>query len=221
MKRLRMLAGCFGPGTNTAASAAPPNLSGQPPVLLIHGFKDDARKMERLRCHLEAQGFRAFSVTLRPSLGQVGLEELGAQVAAFVDQTFGSGEPLDLVGFSMGGLVARYYVQQLGGVDRVRRLVTLASPHRGTLLAWCIPNPGCRQMRPGSKFLRSLDADRDWLRRVEVTSLLTPLDLMIVPSWSSRMDGARNLTKWVLAHPLMVSQRACLEAVVEVLGARA
>jgi triacylglycerol lipase len=187
------------------------------PVLLIHGFKDDARKMEPLRRHLQSRGLRAESIHLKPNLGQARLEELGAQVAAFVQLHFGPDAPLDVVGFSMGGLVARYYVQRLGGVDRVRRLVTLASPHQGTLLAWCIPNPGCRQMRPGSAFLRDLNADQSWMQRVETTSVWTPLDLMILPAWSSELQGARNIRKWVLAHPLMVLQRKALETVAAVL----
>jgi triacylglycerol lipase len=181
------------------------------PVLLIHGFKDDARKMEPLRRHLESRGFHAEAVTLSPSLGQASLEELAEQVDRFARERFGPSGAMDLVGFSMGGLVARYYVQKLGGMDRVRRLVTVASPHHGTLLAWCVPNPGCRQMRPDSAFLKDLNADQDWLRRVEVTSIWTPLDLMILPASSSRVEGARNIRKWVLAHPLMVLQRSCLE----------
>jgi triacylglycerol lipase len=188
------------------------------PVLLIHGFKDDAQKMEPLRRHLESRGFPAEAVTLRPSLGQASLEELAEQVAGFARERFGPSGPMDVVGFSMGGLVARYYVQKLGGADRVRRLVTVASPHHGTLLAWCVPNSGGRQMRPGSAFLRDLNADQDWLRRVEVTSIWTPLDLMILPASSSRLEGARNIRKWVLAHPLMVLQRSCLESVTTALG---
>ena len=187
------------------------------PVLLIHGFKDDARKMEKLRRHLESHGFHAEAVNLRPSLGQAGMEELAAQVAEFAEERFGPFAAMDVVGFSMGGLVARYYVQKLGGADRVRRLITLASPHHGTLLAWCIPNPGCRQMRPGSAFLRELNADQEWLQRVEVTSFWTPLDLMILPASSSRLEGATNLRKWVLAHPMLVSQRSCIQSVTSAL----
>jgi len=51
---------------------------------------------------------------------------LGQQVANYVAATFAP-KPFDLVGFSMGGIVSRYYVQRLGGIDRVQRFITLAS----------------------------------------------------------------------------------------------
>ncbi len=41
-------------------------------------------------------------------------------------------ERIDLVGHSEGGLIGRYYVQKLNGAHRVRHLVTLGTPHRGT-----------------------------------------------------------------------------------------
>jgi len=43
--------------------------------------------------------------------------------------------PIYLVAHSAGGLVARYYVQMLGGSHYCDGLVTLATPHRGTWLA--------------------------------------------------------------------------------------
>lgn len=36
-----------------------------------------------------------------------------------------------LVCHSMGGLVARYFLEKLGGADITRRLITIATPHRG------------------------------------------------------------------------------------------
>ena len=55
----------------------------------------------------------------------------------------------------MGGLVARYYVQRLGGDVRVHTLVTLGTPHGGTLPARLFPHPLVRQLRPGSDVVPS------------------------------------------------------------------
>jgi triacylglycerol lipase len=191
-----------------AAAAAP-----RPPVLLIHGMKEDARKMEPLARYLRAHGREVYTTSLRPSLGQVGLDELAGQLDTYVRETFAPGERFDLVGFSMGGLVSRYYVQRLGGLERVHRFVTISSPHQGSVLAWLIPNPGARQMRPGSAFLRDLDRDADQLQRVGFTSLWTPLDLIIVPAHNSIVPGADSRRLWCLGHPLMVFQPSCKEAV--------
>src|SRR5690606_41822734 len=40
-----------------------------------------------------------------------------------------------LIAHSMGGLVARYYLEVLGGWDSCRALITFGTPHRGSLNA--------------------------------------------------------------------------------------
>ena len=202
-----LLAAVF-PHPMTAAAEAPRH-----PVLLIHGFKDDARKMEPLARYLRAQGWYARTMSFRPSWGQKGLDVLAGQVAEYIGENYRPGQKIDLVAFSMGGLVTRYYLQRLGGLDRVQRYVTLSAPHHGTLLAYLLPNEGCRQMRFGSAFLRDLDRDADRLARLDFTSFWTPLDTIIVPARSSVMPQARNERMGIAAHPLMVWQPAMHRAV--------
>jgi triacylglycerol lipase len=168
--------------------------------------------------HLSAAGWEAHSVNVLPSWGQLGLDELAGQLAGHVERLVAPGQRVDLVGFSMGGLVCRYYLQRMGGLDRVDRFVSVAAPHHGSMLAWLIPNRGCRQMRPGSEFLRDLASDADRLGKIQFTSLWTPFDLTIVPATSSLMPVGENLGMWVIAHPLMVWQRGCIQAVERALG---
>ena len=183
------------------------------PVLLIHGIKDDARKMEPMARYLRARGWDAKTMSYRPSWGQKGLDVLAGQVAKFVDENYAPGARIDLVAFSMGGLVTRYYLQRLGGLERVRRYVTLSAPHHGTLLAYLLPNAGCRQMRFGSAFLRDLASDADRLAQLDFTSFWTPLDAIIVPARSSIMPQARNECMVIALHPLMVWQPSVQRAV--------
>lgn len=63
---------------------------------------------------------------------------------------------VDIIGWSMGGLVARYYMKNLGGAAKVRQLVTLGTPHRGTNVAWLWFTKSCVDMRPGSALINSL-----------------------------------------------------------------
>ena len=115
------------------------------PVLLIHGINDTARSMEPLARSLRARGWDVKTMSYRPNWGQKGIEMLAAQVAQFIDANYAPGQKIDLVAFSLGGIVTRYYLQRLGGLGRVQRYVTLSTPHHGTLLAYLIPNAGCRQ----------------------------------------------------------------------------
>ena len=192
----------------SATETAPRN-----PVLLIHGIKDDARKMEPMARSLRAQGWEAKTMSFKPSWGQKGLDVLAGQVAQFIGENYAPEEKIDLVAFSMGGLVTRYYLQRLGGLERVQRYVTLSTPHHGTLLAYLLPNAGCRQMRPGSAFLRDLASDADRLAALDFTSFWTPLDTIIVPAHSSIMPQARNERMVIALHPLMVWQPSAQRAV--------
>jgi triacylglycerol lipase len=74
----------------------------------------------------------------------------------------------------MGGLVSRYYLQRLGGIHRVRKFVTIATPHRGTWTGFLRANPGARDMRPGSAFLRDLNRDVEMLDGISFTSIWSP-----------------------------------------------
>ena len=71
---------------------------------------------------------------------------------------------VDVVGHSMGGLVATYALKRLDSRRRIRRVVTLGTPHRGTPLALAGAlvfgafSRAIWQMLPGSAFLRELEA---------------------------------------------------------------
>ncbi|MEQ1852122.1 MAG: alpha/beta fold hydrolase [Chthoniobacteraceae bacterium] len=188
----------------------------RPPVLLVHGIFSTARDMERLARHLRSRGHEVHVPTLTPNGGQAPLEDLARQLAQYAEREF-RGRRFDLVGFSMGGLVSRYYLQRLGGGDRVNRFVTLAAPHHGTRMARLGKLPGWVQMRPGSEFLDDLARDADSLRGIPFTSFYTPLDTIIVPARSSEMPQARNVRIWAVMHPSLILEMRCIRAVAHAL----
>jgi triacylglycerol lipase len=181
-------------------------------VILVHGIHSSGEDMTRLAQHLRSQGRPVFVPTLAPNGGQAKLEDLAQQLADYAAREVPRGK-FDLVGFSMGGLVTRYYIQRLGGVDRVEHFVTMAAPHHGTAMAKLTRRPGSLQMRRGSDFLRDLATDADTLRRVKFTSFYTPLDTIIVPARSSEMPQAKNVRMWASMHPSWVLEKRCIRAV--------
>jgi triacylglycerol lipase len=187
-------------------------------VLLIHGIDDTEALFQTMRPFLESHGRAVYCLNLTPNNGAAGLEVLARQIAAYVETTFENKEMFDLVAFSMGGIVARYYVQRLGGLQRVRRLVTISSPHNGTRVAFLRWNDGARQMRPGSAFLCDLNRDAHVLDRIGFTSIWTPFDLMIVPASSSVLPAGRTIRVNVGAHALMVRNRRVLKLVADALS---
>jgi triacylglycerol lipase len=210
MKLVAWLAGAL---THWDGPAGPPNPDATP-VILVHGIYSSAADMTRIANQLRKTGRKVFTPSLEPANGSATLDTLAAQLAAFADREVPDGK-FDLVGFSMGGLVSRYYVQRLGGLDRVGRFVTLATPHNGTVMAHLFRGAGHLQMRPGSSFLRDLDADADVLKRVGFTSLYTPLDTIIVPAKSSEQFAATNIKVWGVMHPSFVLEKRCINAVAD------
>ena len=189
------------------------------PVLLVHGMWKSHTAFNHLSRFLRARGFQVHALDLVPSDGGLGLEKLGEQVAAYVETHLPAAVPLDLVGFSMGGVVSRYYVQRLGGLARVRRLVTVSAPHHGTAAAYLSNKPGSVQMRPNSPLLAELNRDIAMLERIDVTSIWTPLDLIIVPPESSRLPLGREVLVAAPLHGLMIHDPRALRAVTEALSA--
>ncbi len=190
------------------------------PVLLVHGIWDTGAKLAPMARALEAAGApRAHAMTLSKNDGSVPLVELAAEVAAAAEAL---GPRIDLVGFSMGALISRTYVQQLGGRGRVRRFVSISGPHAGTRAALLARSSlaGVRDMRPGSELLRSLAQDAEPWGEVEVHTMWTPLDLMILPPRSSILPAARSDRAIPVAlHRWIVTDRRALDHVASLLSA--
>jgi triacylglycerol lipase len=105
-------------------------------------------------------------------------------------------ERIHLIGHSMGGLIARYYVQRLGGDERVHTLVTLGTPHEGTRPAYLVPARLARQLRPDSDLIEELRAPAPGCR-TRFVGVWSDLDQLIVPQRAARVDHpdleARNV----------------------------
>ena len=198
-------------------SSSKPQASPRNPILLVHGLTDTSHKMRKIASHLRGLGWKVYDINLTPNSGDAKLEVLAQQVADLVELTFPSDQPLDLLGFSMGGLVSRYYIQRLGGIDRVQRFISISSPHNGTVAAYFTTRAGCVQMRPNHQFIKDLNRDVDLLDRIAVTSIWTPFDLMILPARSSQLGVGTDISLPVLSHVQMVFDRRILNAISEAL----
>ncbi len=191
--------------TMTSPATAGPDPASVPTrqVILVHGIYDTAWTLRKLERRLTEAGFTVHVTPFKPNNGSVPLEESARQIAARIEAAVPPGTPISLVGFSMGGLIARYYVQRLADPSQVETLVTIASPHHGTWLAWFGLHQAVRQMRPGSEFLEELDSDVGKFSSIRWVTIRTPLDLMILPSVSTKLDWAENHSYPVLMHPLI------------------
>jgi triacylglycerol esterase/lipase EstA (alpha/beta hydrolase family) len=97
-------------------------------VVLVHGFLASAGVFRPLRRRLEREaGARVASFTHAPG---VGIRRIARRLAEVVERFPGSAR-VTIVGHSLGGVVARWYVQEMGGHARVSQTISLGSPFGG------------------------------------------------------------------------------------------
>ncbi|HUZ43658.1 MAG TPA: alpha/beta fold hydrolase [Acidimicrobiales bacterium] len=121
------------------------------PVLLIHGYGHNHSGWWVLRSHLKAAGFgtvETFDYSPVPRDIPSTARRLGDAVERLRRRT--GADKVHIVGHSLGGLLARWYVQELDGADSVDTVVTLGTPHEGTWAAWVAPGRTAAELRPGS-----------------------------------------------------------------------
>lgn len=184
----------------------------QAPVILVHGFWNTHRYLHCLAKRLRKKGWQVHSdFDLVPNNGGVGIEVLAQQLADYVQQKIGEGKPFHLVGYSMGGLVARYYVQYMAQKELVQSLVTIATPHHGTYRAYTFNRIGLIQMRPDSRFLSKLNADIHLLKDIHLTSIWTRFDTIVIPNKSARLPLGKEVVLPIGVHAFLPFEKRVLE----------
>ncbi|MBC9717248.1 alpha/beta fold hydrolase [Streptomyces sp. TRM66268-LWL] len=171
------------------------------PVVLLHGFIDNRSVFVLLRRTLARHGRRHLtSLNYSPLTCDIraAARLLGAHVEELCERT--GQQQVDIVGHSLGGLIARYYVQCQGGDARVRTLVTLGTPHGGTRVIPAMnAHPIVRQMRPGSDVLAELGGPAPGCD-TRFVSFWSDLDHLMVPLETACIEHPD-----LLAHNVRVS----------------
>jgi triacylglycerol lipase len=174
-------------------------------LVLVHGLFDTSSVMKPLRLALEARGFRTFAPDLLPCDGSTSIATLAEELRQFIQKHLDEDDAFSIVAFSMGGLISRYYLQCLNGILRTQTLITLGTPHNGSVLAFFRIGEGFCELRQGSLLLRTLKASEDSLRPLNPLSIYTPFDLMIVPYTSSIWRVAKNVSVALPIHCSLLS----------------
>lgn len=169
------------------------------PLLLIHGFLGTRGSMYPLERRLRDDGFCVLSF----NLGTLNTRDIRrsaflihSKIERVLEQT--SWDQIDIVGHSMGGLIGLYYVKKLGGHARVRKLVMMGTPVRGTWAALLgiaslgLYSTSSWQLLPRSRFLDEL-ARGPVPHGVDLYTIAAARD-WVCPPTSTRMPGAKATT---------------------------
>jgi triacylglycerol esterase/lipase EstA (alpha/beta hydrolase family) len=196
----------------------PPNSSGRLPVLLVPGYVCNRALWWAFARALRARGQACWAVTLEPVYGRI--DDLVRPLAAAIDEVLSeTGRPqVVIVAHSMGGLVARAYLRDYGA-RKVARLITLGSPHHGSMHACLGAGLNAREMEPGSAWLAALAAAEGGGFPVPFTSIFSYHDNFVAPPASSGHPSAINVPLVAVGHLSLVFSPKVLGLVVAELDA--
>jgi len=125
---------------------------------------------------------------------------LAAEVEKVLAET--DSDKVDLVGQSMGGLVIRNYLKSNSAKAKVRKVVTLGSPHQGSKLAVFGLGRAVKDMIPGSSFLEELNREIQMPAGGQFFAIYSIVDNMVLPNESAMLDwnGVENLETRIVNH---------------------
>jgi pimeloyl-ACP methyl ester carboxylesterase len=152
----------------------------------------------------------------------INLEPLDADIDAFATQmtrevsALRSEAPdgrVAVIAHSMGGLVARAAMRR-GAAESISHLVTLATPHHGSVLARFVPGPAGAQLLPSSSWLQALNAAAN-PSSVRVTSIFSRRYLLFPRS--AMLNGAELHAVQGVGHFGLLRSRRALDHVLAAL----
>jgi len=146
--------------------------------------------------------------------GKTSLRHLARDLDSKIEELVGPEIEIDIVGFSMGGLISRFWLQNHDGFLRTKRFFSIGTPHFGTYTAQMIPSflmPGIAEMKRGSGLLSLLINDLTSLEKVECTSFFTKWDLMSFPGWQAKLSIGDSYHLPVLTHKELITNTLSLD----------
>lgn len=168
---------------------------GENPILLVHGWGANSACFLIIQVWLKWRGYKnVYAVSYTPPV--IDARKLAAQLARHIDKALAAtgADKVHVVAHSMGGLLTRYAIKNLGMADKIDKVITLGSPHMGSKLAGMLPGSGnIPQMRYQSEFARDLaDGGLTPGRNVRYFSIYSEFDNFVLPSHSSVLDGTAD-----------------------------
>ena len=175
------------------------------PILFVHGIIDNHSIFTLMERALRRRGFSDlswFDYGLLTRDVRAAAADFGAAVTKLAAES--GYDRVHVVGHSLGGLIARYYVQRMGGHRHIRTLITLGTPHGGTELArMARVLPLVRQLRPDSEIITELAQPAPDVG-TRFVAFYSDLDQLIVPSHNARIEHpdlhARNIAVRGIGH---------------------
>jgi pimeloyl-ACP methyl ester carboxylesterase len=191
------------------------------PVVLLHGVLCNAGVWTGMARYLKRRGVSAiFSLSYGPPLASIEqfADQLNDKIEAVARATESS--VVMVVSHSMGGLVVRAYARKYG-IGRLASVLTIGSPHHGSMHAWLLFGTSLAQLRPGNAWLAELNRTRVD-PSLRFLSLWSWHDSMVAPQTSSELPGTIDVAIIGVGHNALLADPEVLERThAEIVASRA
>ena len=190
------------------------------PVVFVHGYTGSASNWAGALARFRAAGYSSDELHAFDYDWTQSNEESAQELAAYVDDVLAQtgAAQVDLVNHSMGGLVSQYYLSQLDGTAKVAHLASLAGANHGTTsAAACTIYASCREMVPGSSFIREITQGDETPGDTAYATWYSACDGVIIPHTSTRLEGAENTNAGCVNHLAFLTNSRVAEGVLDFL----
>ncbi len=189
---------------------------GQRPVIVVHGYAMNRASFHLLARRLAEAGYGPIYGFEYWTLGKV--SSASRRLHSFIEQVCQQHQcdQIDLIGHSMGGLVARYYLTLGPGRHRgrVAHLVTVGTPHGGTVFSAFGIGRAQVELRPRTPFFERL-AHAPLPKTTKVTVIWSRADALVGTEDHAVWRGCEELVYEDLGHvSLLYSRRVAAEIIV-------
>ena len=167
---------------------------------------------------LDEIGIEYFAPTLKHNYGMTSIVELTNLLNCLILEKYGLEKELDILGFSMGGIIGRCWIKKFNGYKRTRKFITVGSPHNGTLAAQLIPKYpfiGISEMKISSFLLRDLFKYNYLLKGINCISFFTYWDLMVFPGWRAYLNSGEKISLNIYKHKNLVRNPEAVEIIID------
>ena len=188
------------------------------PIILIHGLWNTSSIFSLISSKLDEKEVEYFAPTLNHAFGMTSIVKLTNLMDQLIVEKYGVEQEIDILGFSMGGIIGRYWINKLNGHKRTKRFMTIGSPHNGTLTSQLVPKypfRGISEMKINSSLLRDLANYDYFLNDIECISFFTYWDLMVFPGWRANLNVGEKISLNIFKHRNLVRNPEAVERIIE------
>ena len=188
------------------------------PIVLIHGLWNNSNVFRYLVKELDQLAYEYYVPDLKHDFGAVSIVDLAKTLNNFIIKKYGLEADIDILGFSMGGIIGSYWLKYYDGYKRTQKFISIGSPHNGTLTAQFVPSfllKGISEMKINSDLLKEISNDCSFLENINCISFFTIWDLMVFPGWKAYLPKGSQYSLNVLKHKNLIRNKFAINEIIK------